>query len=110
MKAADVPALLGELDRHGHVYHEFLRARTLSVGVAIWPAGSTDYQEPHTEDEVYYVITGRAVILVGEEDRPVQPGSIVYVAAGVPHRFFDITEDLEVLVFWAPPRHSRRPG
>jgi mannose-6-phosphate isomerase-like protein (cupin superfamily) len=54
---------------------------------------------------VYYVISGRGTIRVGGEDRPVKPGSLVFVAARVEHRFHTIEEDLCVLVFWAPP-HS----
>jgi mannose-6-phosphate isomerase-like protein (cupin superfamily) len=46
---------------------------------------------------------------VADEDGPVRAGSVVYVAAGVDHRFHSIEEDLEVLVFWAPPRGSAAP-
>jgi mannose-6-phosphate isomerase-like protein (cupin superfamily) len=91
-----------------HVYTDFLNAGTLSLGLAIWPAGSMDTQEPHTEDEVYYVVSGRGRITVGGEERPVGPGSIVFAGIAVDHHFHDIEEDLVVLVFWAPPRHSRR--
>ena len=91
-----------------HVYADFLRSDLLSVGLASWPAGSVDTQQPHTEDEVYYVVEGRATITVAGERRAVGPGSVVFVATGVEHRFTDIEEDLQVLVFWAPPRHSMR--
>jgi mannose-6-phosphate isomerase-like protein (cupin superfamily) len=91
-----------------HRYTEFLRSDLLSTGLATWPAGSVDTQEPHTEDEVYYVVRGRARITVDGEDRAVATGAIVFVATGVEHRFHDIDEDLHVLVFWAPPRRSRR--
>jgi len=77
--------------------------------VARWPAGSVDGQEPHTEDEVYYVISGRARLSVADEDVAVGAGSIAYVAAGKEHRFHDIEENLEVTVFWAPPRHTNAP-
>lgn len=110
MRAFEIADLLRAVDHSGHVYEEFLRVDELSMGVAVWPAGSVDGQVPHTEDEVYYVVAGRAVLRVAGEERPVGPGSIVYVAAGVEHRFHDIAADLEVLVFWAPPRRSRRPG
>jgi mannose-6-phosphate isomerase-like protein (cupin superfamily) len=46
------------------------------------------------------------VIQVADENRPVGPGSVVYVAAGVEHHFHTIEEELRVLVFWAPP-HRR---
>lgn len=89
-------------------YDEFIRSDLLSVGLGSWPAGSVDTQQPHTEDEVYYVVEGRGHIVVAGEERPVGPGSIVFVATGVEHRFFDIEEDMQVLVFWGPPRRSRQ--
>jgi mannose-6-phosphate isomerase-like protein (cupin superfamily) len=92
------------------VYNEFVRSDLLSVGLATWPVGSVDTQQPHTEDEVYYVVHGRARITVAGEERPIGPGSVVFVATGVEHRFTDIEEDLHVLVFWAPPRRSRQPA
>ena len=101
--------LLGGLDPGEHDYGEFFRSATLSLAVARWRAGSVDGQEPHTEDEVYYVVSGRARLVVADEETVVEPGSIVYVAAGVEHRFRDIEEDLEVIVFWAPPRHTNAP-
>ena len=82
-------------------YLEFLRVRDLNAGLYVLPAGSEDTQQPHEEDEVYYVLEGRASIVVGDETRPVQAGSVVYVAAQVPHRFVDIEEQLRVLVFFA---------
>ncbi|HEY4025977.1 MAG TPA: cupin domain-containing protein [Candidatus Dormibacteraeota bacterium] len=109
VEAFDVADLIAARKGSEHVYADFIRSGLLSVGLASWPAGSPDTQEPHTEDEVYYVVQGRATIAVAGEERPVAPGSIVFVATGVEHRFHDIEEDLQVIVFWAPPRRSRRP-
>ena len=109
MEAFDVGELFAGLDPGGHDYAEFFRSSTLSLTVARWLAGSVDDQEPHTEDEVYYVVSGRARLSVADEEAVVEAGSIAYVAAGVEHRFHDIEEDLAVLVFWAPPRHSNAP-
>lgn len=89
------------------LYLEFLRVPSLSMGLYELAAGSTDPQQPHSEDEVYYVTAGRAQIRVDGADRPVQPGSIVYVAAGVEHRFHTIEEDLSILVFFAPAEYAR---
>jgi mannose-6-phosphate isomerase-like protein (cupin superfamily) len=109
MEAHEVPELDPQpRDADGHGYLDFLASTKLSVGLAVWPAGSTDRQQPHHEDEVYYVIGGRGSIRVAEEDRTVQTGSLVFVAAGVEHRFHDITEELRVLVFWAPPHTLAR--
>jgi mannose-6-phosphate isomerase-like protein (cupin superfamily) len=104
MDAFIAEELLAGLDPDRHDFAEFFRAATLSLTVAHWPAESVDDQEPHTEDEVYYVVSGRARLSVADEDVEVSAGSIV--AAGVEHRFHDIVEDLRVIVFWAPPRNT----
>jgi len=82
-------------------YLEFLCVSDLSSGLYVLPAGAEDTQQPHDEDEVYSVLSGRASIVVEDETRAVQAGSVVYVAAHVEHRFVDITEELRVLVFFA---------
>jgi mannose-6-phosphate isomerase-like protein (cupin superfamily) len=88
-------------------YLEFLRAPDLSVGLYVLPSGGVDRQQPHTEDEVYYVIAGQGRVTVGSEVREVAPGTIVFVAAGVPHRFHDISEELSLLVVFGPAEGSR---
>jgi mannose-6-phosphate isomerase-like protein (cupin superfamily) len=109
VEAHEVPGLDPQpRDADGHGYVDFLASSKLSVGLGIWPTGSTDRQKPHREDEVYYVISGRGSISVADKDRPVKPGSLVFVAAGVEHRFHDIDEELRVLVFWAPPHVATR--
>lgn len=66
-------------------YHEFLRVPALSAGLYVLAAGATDPQRPHREDEIYYVTSGRGMIRIGTEDRPVEPG--------VEHRFHSIAEE-----------------
>lgn len=108
MDAFETADLIAAQQRPGeHTYEDVLTKDLLSLGVAIWPAGGEDLQRPHTEDEVYVVMSGRGQIGVAGEDRPVGPGSIVYVATAVEHRFHSVQEDLHVLVFWAPPYRSR---
>ncbi|HEV7810079.1 MAG TPA: cupin domain-containing protein, partial [Candidatus Limnocylindrales bacterium] len=69
--------------------------------------GQPDLQQPHGEDEVYYVVSGRGRVSVGDDDRDVGPGSIVFVGATVPHRFHDITEELTLFVAFGPAENSR---
>lgn len=92
----------------GRLYEEFIRSHDLSVGLYRLAAGEADPQSPHTEDEVYYVVAGQARIHVGDDMRTVGPGSIVFVAADVEHRFVDITEDLVVLVVFGPAEYTHR--
>ena len=102
MDAFEVADLLAARRAGTELYHEFLRVPALSAGVYELPAGGSDPQDPHHEDEVYVVLAGEAAITVGDERRPVRSGSVVFVAAGVPHRFHDIASDLAVLVVFAP--------
>jgi quercetin dioxygenase-like cupin family protein len=107
MEAFALDDLRAERAQAGRLYLEFLRVPALSMGLYELPAGGVDPQQPHTEDEVYYVVRGAGQIRVGDEDRAVRAGSVVFVAAGVDHRFHSITEDLAILVFFAPAEYSR---
>ncbi len=91
----------------GQRYHEFISVPDLSGGIYVLDAGATDTQSPHSEDELYVVMEGSGTVRVGAEDRPVCPGSVVFVAAGVEHRFHDITERLVLLVMFGPAESSR---
>jgi mannose-6-phosphate isomerase-like protein (cupin superfamily) len=84
-------------------YLRFLTERHMSVGLYALDAGARDPQRPHRQDEVYVVMSGRATLTVGDEAAEVRRGSVAYVPAGVPHRFSHISEDLRVLVMFAPP-------
>lgn len=106
MEAFELSQLLDERTGTERPYLEFLRKTSMSAGIYVLPAGGVDGQKPHTEDELYYVLSGRATIMVDGEDRPVQPGSAVFVAANVEHRFHSIEEDLVLLVFFAPAEYS----
>ena len=107
MHAYELGQLISQRADSNKLYLEFFKVPDLSMGLYVLPAGGADPQSPHTEDEVYYVVSGRAQILVAEETREVQAGSIVYVAKNVAHRFYSIEEDLTILVFFAPAEYSK---
>lgn len=98
---------LGELEKEhadaNRGYFEFLRRRGMSVGLYWLPAGGQDNQHPHVADEMYLVLRGRGTLRVGDRDQPVRRGTVVSVDHGEEHRFVDITEDLQLLVVFAPP-------
>lgn len=108
VEAFELADLLRQREASGRLYLEFIRTHDLSVGLYVLPAGSTDPQGPHTEDEVYHVISGRARISVGGEDRAVEAGSLVFVGADVEHRFHEIEEELVVLVAFGPAEYTHR--
>jgi mannose-6-phosphate isomerase-like protein (cupin superfamily) len=101
VEAFDVGALGAAQAASNDPYLEFLRRDSMSAGLYVLDAGAPDDQQPHQEDEVYVVLQGRAALTVGDQEHPVGPGSIVFVARTVPHRFHDVAERL-VLVLFAP--------
>jgi len=98
----DLSQLERDRKQTGKRYLEFLRVPAMSAGVYVLPKGGNDPQSPHKEDELYYVVCGQARMQAGSEDRLVTEGAMIFVAAGVDHRFYDITEELVVVVFFAP--------
>ena len=104
MKAlfANVEEIDQQRGESGKLYREFLRVPAMSAGLYVLAAGATDLQEPHHEDEMYYVVRGKARFIAGDEDQEISAGSVLFVAAEVEHRFYDITDELAVLVFFAP--------
>jgi mannose-6-phosphate isomerase-like protein (cupin superfamily) len=89
-------------------WREHFRTGDLSVGTYSIPAGGADGQSPHSEDEIYVVLGGRAVLQAGGESEAVAAGSVVFVPAGEPHAFTEVVEDLTVLVVFGPAEFSRR--
>ena len=93
----------------GRPYREFLRVPALSCGIYTLPVGAKDLQGPHDEDEVYLVIRGRGRVRVGGREHEVKRGSLLYVQATSEHGFFEIDEDITLLVFFASGGPDRGP-
>ncbi len=86
----------------GRAYREFLRVPSMSAGLYVLARGAEDAQQPHQEDEVYFVLAGRAKLDVDGDVRQVQTGSVVFVGKHARHLFVEIEEELRALVFFAP--------
>ena len=106
MKAFQLNSVLSEMTTSGTSWKEFLRVPAMSMGIYRLRPGDIDQQQPHTEDEVYYVLSGRAGFVCGSQRRPAQAGDVLYVDRSVPHRFVEISEELTLLVFFAPAENS----
>src|SRR5579859_2998048 len=89
----------------GYLTH--LVSADLSVGTYSLPVDAADDQSPHSEDEIYVVTSGRATLVADTGTAEVGPGSVIFVPAGEGHRFTSVTEDLALLVIFAPPYGSR---
>lgn len=110
MQIFELEKIVSEANAKDRAWSEFIRIASLSMGVYRLKVGQLDGQRPHHEDEVYYVLSGRAQFQVGERQQPVGPGSIIFVERDVEHRFQDVTEALTLLVFFAPPEGSVKPN
>jgi mannose-6-phosphate isomerase-like protein (cupin superfamily) len=99
----DLEAEVARARTSPHGYREFLRAATMSVGVYVLATGAVDHQSPHTEDEIYYVVRGHGRLRHGSVDSEADAGTVLFVPARVPHQFHGITEELVLLVVFAPP-------
>jgi mannose-6-phosphate isomerase-like protein (cupin superfamily) len=108
MQTFDLSNLLTERTNKNRAWLEFLRVPSLSMGVYHLKVGQPDLQQPHSEDEVYYVVQGRAQFRTAAERLPVGPGSLIFVERLLEHRFEDVVEDLTVLVFFAPAEYTRK--
>ncbi|MBX3036323.1 MAG: cupin domain-containing protein [Anaerolineales bacterium] len=109
MQAYELAHLISQRESSNQAYLEFLKVPDLSMGLYVLPANGVDFQSPHTEDEVYYVVSGKAKVTVTNEDRDVKAGSIVYVAKNLEHKFHSVEEELTLLVFFAPAEYFNRP-
>jgi mannose-6-phosphate isomerase-like protein (cupin superfamily) len=108
MQSYELNQLIQQHADSNKLYLEFLKVPDLSMGLYVLPAGGTDSQSPHTEDEVYYIVSGKAQIQVADENLAVQAGSIIYVAKNVEHRFHSIEEELTIIVFFVPAEYSNK--
>ena len=80
---------------------ELFQHGTLSV--ELYAPRGRDTQSPHTRDEIYVIAAGSGFFYNGETRVPVEPGDFLFVAAGRPHRFEDITPDFAAWVMFYGP-------
>jgi mannose-6-phosphate isomerase-like protein (cupin superfamily) len=74
-----------------------------SLVIEIYAPRGSDPQSPHTRDEVYVVVTGIGFFVNGESRESFGPGDLLFVPAGIVHRFEDFTDDLVVWVMFYGP-------
>lgn len=99
-----LPEVLAQIGRNGLSFTELLRTPSLSCAIYRLPAGSTDMQHAHEEDELYVVLEGRGRLRIEDRDHEVRQGTILYVRAACDHAFFDIQDDITALAFFGSAR------
>ena len=100
-KVFDLQNLLTQLENKGGYFLDFLKVRNLEAGIIVLHPEQEDTQEPHFADELYYIIEGTGSMELGKMIIPVKKGSMVFVPAGLPHKFYGNKEDLVVLYMFA---------
>jgi mannose-6-phosphate isomerase-like protein (cupin superfamily) len=105
----EIEELIKKRAESKRAYLSFLNEPTMNMGVFFLPKDGVDRQSPHDLDEVYYVLSGKAILEVDGDDIPCKPGSVLFVKAHAKHRFHSIDEDLTLLVFFsaAKPEEKR---
>mgnify|MGYP006291958533 FL=1 len=102
-----------QLDENADRDHlEVLKEESMTVEVGRYSASKSAPKNPHTGDEIYYIISGSGMARVEDETYPVEPGDVVFVEAGLEHDFFNIEEDIRALIVLAgspdPAAYSMR--
>ncbi len=92
----------------GSTFITSLRHGTLEV--ELYQPDGVDLQTPHTRDELYVVATGTGEFICAEAQNPVQPGDVLFAAAGVEHRFVRFSTDFCVWVFFYGPEGGESAG
>lgn len=92
--------LISRVEGSEPCFLEYLRMPGLTSALYYLPAGAKDMQAPHLEDEIYFVVSGKATLRIGDDEKEVGSGSILYVRATEEHSFFNISEDLTLLAFF----------
>lgn len=100
-QAFELSDLIEERRNSNRSYLKFLDVKSMSMGLYELPANAVDQQQPHELDETYYIISGKAILKVEDDEIPVKEGSTVFVKARVSHSFIKIEEDLRILVFFS---------
>ena len=100
LAAFELDSLIAKLKPTGRPWMPIMNGQNVLTGLYMLKAGAEDRQRPHDTDEVYYVVAGKGKFVAGGEAVQVKTGSILFVKAEVEHRFFDIEEDLVLVVFF----------
>ena len=74
-----------------------------SLEVEFYKPHRADHQKPHSRDEIYVIVSGSGFFVNGSARQPFQAGEVLFVPAGVNHRFEDFSDDFATWVFFYGP-------
>lgn len=79
-----------------------------SLTVEIYKPLGEDLQQPHARDEVYVIASGSGIFVNGESRENFEQGEVLFVPAGVVHRFEEFTDDFSTWVFFYGPEGGEK--
>ena len=102
--AALIQSLPGPVTAKWPQGERFVRALAHgSMSVELYAPEGHDTQTPHEQDELYFVVSGCGEFVLGAERLQFESGSVLFVPAGMVHRFENFTAGLITwVVFWGP--------
>jgi mannose-6-phosphate isomerase-like protein (cupin superfamily) len=81
-----------------------------TLSLELYAPQGRDDQEPHTQDELYVVVSGHGEFVNGGERHPFQAGDVIFVPAGVEHRFERFSDDFQTWVIFYGPQGGEQAG
>jgi mannose-6-phosphate isomerase-like protein (cupin superfamily) len=105
-KRLTVSNALAELASQDQPFKKLFEHGTLEV--EIYKPDQVDLQTPHTRDEIYVIASGSGIFINGEARHSVEVGEVLFVPAGVEHRFVDFTEDFSTWVLFYGPEGGEK--
>ena len=98
---ARLPAAETKIYPGGAPFVSMMAGGTMSVEV--FAPKEADLQQPHAQDELYFIHNGTAQIIINEQRFDAAPGDAFFVAAGVLHKFENFSSDfITWVVFYGP--------
>ena len=106
MKRLTIDNALDKLTQQGSTFIKLFRHGSLEI--EIYKPEKTDPQQPHTRDEMYVIATGTGHFINDTDKQTVCPGEVLFVPAGVEHRFVDFSDDFSTWVFFYGPERGEK--
>ena len=99
----DLTSYLGKIKKSSSYFYTFINKSSLTAGLLLLQPGEKDTQEPHDNDEIYYVISGDGFLKIKNKDYKISKDKIFFVEKNVDHYFHGNSKELKVLYFFGGP-------
>jgi mannose-6-phosphate isomerase-like protein (cupin superfamily) len=99
----DISDYIEKIKTENSYFNTFINTENLAAGVLVLQPGEKDTQEPHDNDEVYYIIKGDGFLKIKNKDYLIEKNKIYFVKQKTEHFFHDNTKELVALYFFGGP-------